>query len=189
MDAPGKEGLFTYEDYFTWDDGTRWELFEGAAYAMVPGPSSGHQSLLVEFSSAFNRYLKGKPCAVFIAPYDVRLNPDTADDTVVQPDLAVICDKTKIDHRGCKGAPDFIIEILSATTARHDRVIKFNLYLKAGVKEYWIVDPDERTVQACILNNGRYYMSVYTDEDIAPVSVLPGLKINLQEIFKDAWRE
>jgi len=188
MREPGKKGIFTYEDYYSWDDGARWELFEGAAYAMAPGPSTGHQSALIELSTLFHQYLKGKPCAVFIAPYDVRLNPDDADDTVVQPDLAVICDMTKIDKRGCKGAPDLIIEILSASTARHDRVIKYNLYLKAGVREYWIVDPDEKTVQACVLNDGRYYMSVYTDEDIVPVSVLPGFNINLHEVFNDISR-
>ena len=180
-----KEGSFTYADYYSWDDGTRWELFEGAAYAMVPAPSIDHQRTLLELSWHIKSFLRDKPCELFIAPFDVRLNAYDEDNTVVQPDLVVICDKTKITKAGCVGAPDFIIEILSPYTARHDRLIKYNLYLKAGVKEYWIVDPDTKTVQVNIMNDGKYYTNEYSDQYRAPVSVLPGLEIILRDIFDE----
>jgi Uma2 family endonuclease len=97
----------------------------------------------------------------------------------------VICDPAKIDDRCCKGAPDLIIEILSPSTARHDRIVKFQLYLKAGVRDYWIVDPDTKTIQAGIWENGRYSFAVYSDDGAVPVSVLPGLHINLSEVFTE----
>jgi Uma2 family endonuclease len=101
----------------------------------------------------------------------------------VEPDISVICDPSKLDEKGCKGAPDFIIEILSPSSARNDLVLKFNLYLKAGVREYWIVDPDANSVQVFILENGRYISASYGDTEKVPVSVLPGLEISLGDVF------
>ena len=123
---------------------------------------------------------------MYAAPFDVRLNADEADDTVVQPDLLVVCDQSKLDDKGCKGAPDLIIEILSPSTARFDRMLKFQQYLKAGVREYWMVDPLEQIVQVCIWKDGKYFIMAYADTDTVPVSVLPGLEIRLPEVFTQA---
>lgn len=176
---------YTYADYCTWDDSERWELIEGMPYAMSPAPTPQHQGISGELFGQLRDYLKGKPCKLFAAPFDVRLNADDEDDTVVQPDLVVICDRSKIDDKGCKGAPDIVIEILSPSTARKDRMVKFQQYLKAGVREYWIVDPDTKTVQACILSNGFYITTMYADTDIAPVKVLEGCQINLADVFAE----
>ena len=180
---PKKEETYTYADYCTWDDSERWELIDGEAYAMSPAPSWVHQSLSMALSVKIYNFLKDKPCKVFHAPFDVRLNGDADDDTVVQPDLVVICDYTKITGSGCVGAPDMVIEILSPSTALHDRFLKFNTYLRAAVREYWILDPDTRTLSAYILKNGEYTANVYGEEDTAPVRILEGLMIDLKEIF------
>jgi Uma2 family endonuclease len=131
--------------------------------------------------------LEGKPCKVFVAPFSVRLNPvaDRRDDTVLEPDLLVVCDPAKLDKRGCNGAPDLVIEILSPSTARNDKVVKLNKYQNAGVREYWIVEPDTQTVLICVLDaGGRYIFSSYDDTGRAPVSVLPGCEIDLGAVFQ-----
>ncbi|MDR0310408.1 MAG: Uma2 family endonuclease, partial [Acidobacteriota bacterium] len=122
-----------------------------------------------------------------IAPFDVRLNADTYDDTVVQPDLLVVCDRSKPDGKCCVGVPDMIIEILSPSSGRHDKLVKFHLYQKAGVREYWIVDPETKTVQVCILENGKYVTTMYgdTDTDTVPVHVLDGCVIGLKDVFEE----
>ena len=103
---------------------------------------------------------------------------------MVGPDLSVVCDPGKLDDIGCKGAPDLIIEVLSPSTQCHDRLTKYNLYERAGVKEYWIVSPDERTVQVRVLTDGRYrVLEVYTEQDIAKVHVLDGCFIELSRVF------
>ena len=179
-----KQQHYTYEDYYSWDDGKRWELIEGVPYAMAPAPSDTHQGISSNLHLQLASFLKGKPCKVFHAAYDVRLNADTGDDTVVQPDLVIICDQSKRYERGCKGAPDMVVEILSKSTASYDMVTKFNLYQKAGVREYWIVDPDTKTVSVHVLKNGEYITRAYSQDDIAPVSVLEGCEINLAKVFE-----
>jgi Uma2 family endonuclease len=176
---------YTYADYSTWNDGGRWELIDGIAYAMAPAPGSGHQGISVRLSWQLQSFLNGKPCRLFTAPFDVRLNATDEDDTVVLPDLSVICDRNKIDDKGCKGAPDLVIEILSPSSARMDKLLKYNKYQQAGVREYWIIDPDTATVQVSILENGRYYTTVYGEEDAAPVAVLPGCEIILKDVFAE----
>ena len=182
MGLPEKEQQYTYADYCTWDDGERWELIDGVPYAMA-SPSTTHQRILKKIAVRLEIFLEGKPCEVFIAPYDVRLN--AAENTVVQPDLLVVCDGEKIDDRGCKGAPDMVIEILSPSTAAHDRFRKFNAYQNAGIREYWIVDPDYRTVQVHILENGRYFIKIHGETDKIPVFVLEGCEISLPDVFAD----
>ena len=179
------EKRYTYADYASWDDDTRWELINGVAYAMG-APTSDHQAISMSLSNQLYNHLKGKACRVFAAPFDVRLNHDKGDDTVVQPDIVVICDRKKIDRLGCLGAPDLIVEILSPATARIDRVKKFNKYMEAGVQEYWIVDPDTSSVQVHVLKDGAYVVSAYEDTDTVSVSVLPGCEINLTEVFNEA---
>jgi len=176
---------YTYADYCTWDDSKRWELIEGVPYAMSPSPSPMHQTISVQLLRKIGNFLEGKPCKVFHAPFDVRLNADDEDDTVVQPDLLVVCDRSKIDNTGCKGAPDLVVEILSPSTARKDRVLKFQQYQQAGVREYWIVDPETKSVQVCILQGGLYVTYMYADTDTAPVRVLEGCEIDLQDVFAE----
>jgi Uma2 family endonuclease len=128
---------------------------------------------------------------VYSAPFGVRLFPkdDLSDDTVVEPDILVVCDKTKIDKQGCKGAPDLIIEILSPSNIHHDRIVKFQKYLAAGVREYWIVDPDNKGVDVHVLQDGAYHTMVYDETSEAPVSVLPGCVINLAGVFGEMETE
>jgi Uma2 family endonuclease len=131
-------------------------------------------------------FLKGKPCKVYHAPFGVRLFPkeDNSDDTFVEPDIVVICDRSKIDKRGCNGAPDLVIEILSPSNSRLDKLLKFHKYLEAGVREYWIVDPEEKTVQTHILDNGHYIANIYDEKGKVPVSVLNGCVIDLAAVFE-----
>jgi Uma2 family endonuclease len=175
---------YTYADYLSWDDAERYELIDGEACMMAP-PSRPHQKISMALSTRIHNYLEGKPCEVYAAPFAVRLNPaeDESDDTVVEPDIVVVCDPSKLDDRGCNGAPDLVIEILSPSTSRYDRIVKFQKYREAGVREYWIVDPDEKILTAYILKNGEYVASVYGDTDTAPVAVLPGCKIDLASVL------
>jgi len=183
MDALRKDNHYTYSDYITWDDRNRYELIDGATYMMSPSPSRMHQEITGELLYKLKDFLKGKPCKVYTAPFDVRLNAGGEDDTVVQPDLVVVCDESKLDDKGCKGTPDLIIEIISPSTARYDKVIKLNQYLKSGVREYWIVEPDSKTVASYILKNGQYIIRPYSEEDTAEVHVLEGCLINLHDVF------
>ena len=180
-----QEKYYTYADYLTWDDDVRCELIDGMPYMMPPAPTTRHQSISGNLHGILYNILKGKPCKVFAAPFDVRLNHNSYDDTVVQPDLVVICDRNKIDDKGCVGAPDMVIEILSPATASHDRIIKLRRYQKAGVREYWIVDPETKTVQVFIHKNGEYVVAVYEETETVPVFVLEGLTIDLKDVFDE----
>ena len=181
--------IFTYACYMTWPDEERWELIDGIPYDMTPAPNSYHQDISMNLSTAINVFLKGKKCKVYAAPFDVRFpEANQSDDeilTVVQPDISVICDRSKVDKKGCKGAPDLIIEILSLATSKKDRIIKFYTYERFGVKEYWLVSPDDKSVEVFILGeNGKYGRpEFYTEEKILPCHILEGLNINLAEIF------
>ncbi len=186
-----KKTGFSYRDYQTWDKDQRWEIFRGEAYLMTPAPPRRHQEISVELTRQFSNFLLGKACRVYAAPFDIRLGDSTEKDedilTVVQPDISVICDPVRLDERGCLGAPDLIIEILSPGTSRRDWKDKFSLYEEFGVREYWIVDPAAKTVVVFILgNDGRYGRpEVYTEEDSLPVGLLEGLVIQLESVFKD----
>lgn len=175
---------FTYADYATWPDYPRFELIKGEAFEMS-APSREHQEISVALTVQFGTFLRGKKCRLFHAPFDVRINYNTTDNTVVQPDLLVVCDLSKIENgKHCLGAPDFVIEILSESTRSYDKVKKLNVYLDAGVREYWIVNPEDRNVEVFILENGKYFISCYEDKDTIPVHVLEGCKINLAEVFE-----
>jgi Uma2 family endonuclease len=174
--------MYTYADYLSWDTDERYEIIDGIAYAMASS-SADHQIISGEIFGEIREFLKEKPCRVFAAPFDVRLFPakDNCDTTVVQPDILVVCDKSKLaDGKACKGAPDLIIEILSKSSVIMDRKVKTEVYRDAGVKEYWIVDYDAREILVNLLKNGRYESTVY--EDIVPSSVLPGFSIDLNKV-------
>jgi len=180
---------FTYEDLSTWPEDERWELIDGVAYDMSPAPLRVHADISRELFSIFVTYLRGKPCKVYHAPFDVRLplgeESDNQIRNVVQPDILVVCDEKKLDDKGCRGAPDLVIEILSPTTASRDCIQKRALYERHGVKEFWTVDPANRLVQVYLLgSDGRYGRSeVYNDSDVVKVSIFDDLQIDLKEIF------
>jgi len=184
-------GKFTYADYLTWPEEERWELIYGEAFAMTPGPSRIHQGILVCLVSSFHQQLAGQACKVYCAPFDVRLANETATDqdtdTVVQPDLLVVRDSSKLDERGCKGAPDLVVEIVSPSSGTMDQKIKFALYEKAGVKEYWIVYPAEKIVMVFTLGENSQYgrPSVYSQEDKIAVPLLGAVTIDLGPVFAE----
>jgi Uma2 family endonuclease len=182
--ALNKKKGFTYADYEKWDDDKRWELIDGVAY-MMSAPSGIHQGISMELSRIISVFLDDKPCRVYAAPYDVRLfapldaaKDDKSDNTVVQPDLVVICDKEKRHREACHGAPDLVVEILSESTRSKDLKLKFNKYLESGVREYWVIDPKKKTLTAYTLeedDNGRFYeTAVYHAEDTLSVGVFNG---------------
>jgi Uma2 family endonuclease len=183
---PDEDRHFTYADYKAWDlkEGERFELIDGIAYAMS-APNDFHQAILTELVLQMGSYLRGKPCKLRPAPYDVRLfyAEDESDDTVVQPDISVICDEKKRGAEGCRGAPDLAVEILSPSNAAEEMVRKFNLYMKAGVREYWVVAPVSKTVQAFVLRNGAYTGTVYDSASVLPSAAVEGLSINLSDVF------
>ena len=143
-----EEPRFTYGDYVQWQGDDRWELIDGIAFDMSPAPSRLHQDVVLGVGRQLADKLDDGPCRVYVAPFDVRLpETDEADDeitTVVQPDVSVICDRSKLDRAGCRGAPDFILEVGSPRTQVRDRLQKRDLYERHGMREYWVLDPDER---------------------------------------------
>lgn len=182
---------YSYADYLSWKIEDLVEIIKGKIMKMSPAPLTEHQIISREVSMPIAAYLYRKKCQLFEAPFDVRLplkgkNNDDEIFTVVQPDICVICDRSKIDRRGCLGAPDLIIEILSAATAERDMKDKYEVYEEAGVREYWLVHPAERTLIVFDLNeNGKYQLrGMYTKADIVKVGIFDDLNINLQEVFE-----
>jgi len=154
------ERRYTYADYLTWPDDFRCELIEGKVYMMSPAPTLRHQDVVGEVFVQIKQQLKGKPCHPGISPLDVRL-PKLArkkndEETVVQPDVLVVCDPSKLDARGVKGAPDWVIEVLSPSTASKDQILKRRIYEAAGVREYWLVHPIDRILSVYVLQDGAY---------------------------------
>lgn len=181
---------FTYGDYKNFPDDERWEIIDGVPYNMSPAPSRIHQKLSGNIFTAFSVYLKGKTCDVYHPPFDVRI-PDTDEndddiETTVQPDMTVVCDPNKLDSKGCKGAPDLIVEIISPSTGRKDLKEKFYRYERAGVKYYWLVYPDEQVVVIYTLNDEGTYgrPDAYAETDIINVSLFEDLQIDLSDIFE-----
>ncbi len=181
---------YTYKDYLTWAKTQPGEILNGVPYGRSPAPPSHYLEVLGELYMAFALYLREKPGKVFLFPFDVRLPADTDQKdediaTVVQPDLTVVCDLSKVDKGGCKGAPDLIIEILAEDTMHRDLHLKLRLYEKAGVPEYWVVHPADQTVLAFQLEEGAYAApQFYRASDQIPVGLFPDLLISLAEIFR-----
>jgi Uma2 family endonuclease len=183
---------YSYADYLTWMDDVRRELFDGFIKLMTPAPSRKHQGLSFNLARLLGNYLVHKKCRAYHAPSDVRLPKEkfnTNDQdiyTVVQPDLYVVCDLSKLDDRGCIGAPDLIIEIVSAGNSKRDIRDKFDLYQEHGVREYWIVNPNDENVNVFVLDeNGKFqFIGMYAGDDQIPVNIFKGdLKIDLLEVF------
>ena len=185
-----QERRYSYADLLAWDDDTRYELHDGQPVALA-SPSDVHQRISVALSAQLYNYLKGKRCSVYTAPFDVRIFEEHGDspesvDTVLQPDLMVVCDPNKVDRRGVHGAPDLVIEIISPATAQYDRLVKFNLYQRAGVLEYWIVDPAARMVSVYTLENGYYRAAAYGADAAVRVGILDDCTIDLSTVFPEA---
>jgi len=180
----------TYADYLAWPEDVRCELIDGRTHLMAPAPTLEHQDIAGEIYFQLRHALEGKPCRAFIAPVDVRLpkgeNLDEEDeeiDSVVQPDVLVVCDAGKLDRRGVRGAPDFVVEVLSPASASHDYLLKRHAYERAGVREYWLVHPTDRMLTAFRLVDGRYGEPVMQElTGTTPVSVLPGVLIAWDEL-------
>jgi len=186
--------IYTYADYLNWPEDERWEIIDGVAYAMAP-PSTEHQRIAGKLYRKFADFLDNKPCEPFIAPFGVTFDKNLKDDKnpqAVEPDITVICDKSKITKRGCKGAPDLIIEILSPSTASHDIITKRRLYEQNGVLEYWIVDPTNQIITRFYLNEelSKYKEPEYFSKDdiIIPI-ILPELQIDINGIFPEIIEE
>jgi Uma2 family endonuclease len=176
---------YTYVDYLSWPEGPSDELIDGALYVREPtAPTLAHQRIVGElFYQAYNA-LEGKPCQVFVAPLEVRLpkstEPDLEIDTVVQPDVFIVCDVQKLDARGVRGAPDWVVEVLSPTTSSYDRNIKVPVYERAGVQELWLVDPDDRSVTIYRLKAGQYGPpSVLKLKGTTQLAAVPAVTIDL----------
>ena len=184
----GSYSGYTYADYVNFSFDEMVELIRGKIFKMTPAPSASHQRVSRELLVQIADCLKGKKCEVFTAPLDVILPVEgksfEASDRVVQPDICVICDASKIKEQGCFGAPDWIIEILSPHTAKKDLQDKFSLYEESGVKEYWIVEPRNQTVEVFVLVKNNYQrVQTYVHEDVVSSSTLKGLKVSLGQVF------
>ena len=199
MAQPVERGKgYTYADYLTWNDDKRWEIIDGVAYEkkegpsvvsdMTPAPGRRHQLISGRLFAAIFNFLKGKSAQVYSAPFDVvlkRENNTSAQTVVVQPDLSIFYSDKNLDDKGATGAPDWIIEILSPSTASRDLGTKLLLYQNFQVKEYWIVDPDKKIVSVFTLGGDARYAigNEYKNEDHIAPSLFPGLEIDLREIF------
>ncbi len=184
MPQPNPEKLYTYQDYMTWDDDERWEIIEGVPYNMSPAPMVDHQLIGGQFFRILANKLQGNECIPFIAPTDVILS----ERNVVQPDVFVVCDRSKITKKNIQGAPDMIFEVISPSTAKKDRWKKKLIYEKYGVKEYIMADPEGRYIERYILSeDGHYKQNEFIDtNDTLVLKSLPGIEIPLPDVFGTA---
>jgi len=186
---------YSYADYLTWRFDEAVELIRGKISLMCPAPNVRHQQFSVYLSSHIFFYFQNTPCQVFSAPFDVRLYDRKKSllasqeiTTVVQPDICVICDPDKLDEQGCNGAPDWVIEIVSKSTAKNDVQAKHALYAECGVTEYWLVFPYEEIVQQFVLpDNANHYQlhNNFANDDQAVSYLFPELAIDLAALFKE----
>ena len=189
MALPAEKPRLTFADVLQWDENDRAEIINGEVVMMAP-PSRAHQRISFEISRQIGNYLEGKRCEIYPSPFAVRLFERDGDrpedvDTMVEPDISIICDQSKLDDRGCKGAPDMVLEVLSPSTQRHDQLVKLALYQRAGVREYWIVDPMNETVRVMTLDSSGLFRTheVYDRESVARVNVLDGCFVDLSKVF------
>ena len=190
MALPAEKDRYTFADCLTWGEDERIEIIDGEA-VMLSAPTTVHQLISAELMRQLTNYLEGKKCLAIPAPFAVRLferegDPPANVRTVVEPDISVICDRNKLDAHGCKGAPDMVIEILSPSNRRHDRLVKLDLYQRAGVREYWIVDAEKQVVLVHTLDEGQYHApKAYTARDTVPVGVLEDCRVDMKTVFPE----
>jgi Uma2 family endonuclease len=178
---------YNYADYFSWKIQERVELLKGKIMQMSPAPSRVHQTLQAKIGTKLHVFLEGQPCQMFYAPFDVRLEgvkDDKKVHNVVQPDICVVCDITKLDDRGCSGAPELIVEILSPGNTKKEMKYKFELYEAAGVLEYWIVDPTEKVIFQYVLEKGQFtnHRPLIEEDSIESVAI-DGFTMQLAKVF------
>ena len=179
------EELYTLEEFYERGEDKREELIDGFIYDMAT-PNRRHQGILMQLANRIANHIRetGKDCVVYPAPFGVKLSRNK--DNVVEPDISVICDKSKLTDRGCEGAPDWIVEIVSPSNPAHDYVLKLKLYEEAGVREYWIVDPEEEKVLVYHLNKEQFGFTQYTFTDTIPVMICEGFQIDFKEVDDEA---
>ncbi len=171
---------YTWNDYRAWDDGERWELIGGEPYCMSPAPTSRHQAIVTDLSVLLHQQLKGSRCRVLVSPIDVKLS----ENDVVQPDVLVVCDRSQIRESHVEGPPSLVVEVLSPSTSRHDRIRKLRLYARSGIPEYWIVKPYPPMVEVLQLAGGSYRVAgVYTETERLRSPTLPELVVDLDAAF------
>lgn len=181
---------YTYKDYLSWQLKERVELIKGYIFRIAAAPIRDHQKISGKIFRAFSTFLDNKNCEVYYAPFDVRFydteDPDKSISNVVEPDISVICDEEKLDERGCLGAPDLILEILSPSTTEKDLTYKYELYESHSVKEYWVVSPTEKTLMIYTLDqSGTYQPSrLFVRGDVVRSSVLDGFVLDLSNVFE-----
>jgi len=174
---------YTYADYCNWSEDERWELIDGEAYAMS-APSRLHQKFVSDLAGQLRNYFQKKPCEFYVAPFDVRLpkrnEKDEQIDTVIQPDLSIICDEQKLDDKGCRGAPDWIIEVISPSSKLMDMEVKRKLYEQHGIKEYWIINPEKCHLMVYLLDFQNKYNQpiIYSLDQSVQVSLFSDLFID-----------
>ena len=179
-EAARKTARFTWRDYQSWPDDERWEIIGGETFAMTPAPNLRHQDIVTELSRQMANAFLDRPCKVYVSPTDVKLS----EEDVVQPDLLVVCDKSKMKRTHIEGAPTLVIEVLSPSTAAFDRVRKLRLYAASGVQEVWLVTPYPHTVEVFALDGDEYRLAgVYGIEDTLLSRRFPDLTIDLERLF------
>lgn len=186
---------YSYADYLKWKFDERIELIKGRIFKMSPAPSTNHQVISLYLTLELGIHLRKKSCQLFSAPFDVRIPKISKENkeilTVLQPDLCVICDPKKIDQKGCLGAPDIVIEILSPGNNKKELDNKFHVYEEALVKEYWIIHPNENTFFRYKLNSDNRFIAdrLLTSGSFIKTDVLPGFELNLEEMFNQKIEE
>lgn len=180
---------YSYADYLQWTFEDRLEIIKGKIFKMTPAPAPVHQRLSWVISGELYSYLKNNSCSAYTAPFDVRLSRKGESDdkkifTVVQPDICIICNASKVDSKGCTGAPDIVIEILSPGNNQKELRNKYEVYEESGVLEYWIISPQDKTFLKYTLVDGKYQPSkLLTTGDIITTNILPGFELDLETVF------
>ncbi len=179
---------YTWVEYMKWKFTERVELIRGHIVKMSPAPNVNHQAIVTSLCGIIYKFWENSPCKLFVSPFDVRLPIPSSkkDSTVVQPDLCIICDENKLDEKGCDGAPDLMVEILSPGNSKHDLDVKFKLYEESGVKEYWIVQPESRDVLVYTLQNGCYIgLRPFAEGMVVQGLMFPELKLPVDDLFRN----
>ncbi len=185
------KGTYSYADYLLWQFSERVELIKGKIFKMSPAPSSSHQDISMNLTRIIDKVFYKTSCKFYVAPFDVRLinfkesTPENKIMSVVQPDLCVICDRSKVDIKGCLGSPDLVVEILSLGNSKKEMDTKFDLYQENKILEYWIVDPFQKTILIYVLENDRYIGLKPFLEDSKIISpTFPNLKVSVKKVFE-----